>query len=67
MSILQDNLRSSVVVVRYSGEEFAVLLFNTGREEARRIADHLLRKPAEKNMPQSVSSFTGIGKPRLPS
>ncbi len=40
-AVLRHNTRSSDVVGRWGGEEFAVLLPDTSREEARRIAERI--------------------------
>ncbi|RKY41731.1 MAG: hypothetical protein DRP85_05200 [Candidatus Makaraimicrobium thalassicum] len=39
--IIADNVRASDIVVRYGGEEFAVLLIETGFEDAKNIAMRL--------------------------
>ena len=46
--ILQAGLRSTDFLARYGGEEFAVILQETDREAARRVAEKLCREVAEK-------------------
>jgi len=46
--ILATGLRSSDVLARYGGEEFAVILPETERDSARRVAEKLCRDVAEK-------------------
>ena len=45
-SELKDNIRSSDMVARYGGEEFALLLLNTDKEMAGKLANELRRKIA---------------------
>ena len=41
--ILQENLRPGDVACRYGGEEFLIMLPDTGLQESRRLAEHLRR------------------------
>ena len=53
---LKRNVRSSDIVCRYGGEEMAIILRNTGFDEARLIADKICKTIASK--PFKISSNT---------
>ncbi len=58
---LQETVRSQDVVCRYGGEEFSVLLPNTGMEEAERVAEKVrLAIQALKFPSLSVTSSLGV-------
>jgi len=49
--VLQDSLRDSDSVARYGGEEFVLILPETSKEGARRVAESVRRKVAEHPFP----------------
>jgi diguanylate cyclase (GGDEF)-like protein len=59
-ALLQRNLRESDIVVRFGGEEFVLLLHNTGPEDAHAKAESL-RQAVERlvvGVPQYAIQFT---------
>lgn len=58
--ILQDKSRKTDVVCRYAGDEFAVILPETGTEGAVRIAEDIRDAVAGMNVPTPVHVTTGI-------
>ena len=58
--ILQDKSRKTDVVCRYAGDEFAVILPETGAQGAVRIAEDIRDAVAGMNVPTPVHVTTGI-------
>ena len=54
---MAENLRPHDLLVRYGGEEFAMLLPDTGLEEARVIAERLRATIADSEMRYNEISF----------
>lgn len=40
--ILRENVRTSDIVARYGGDEFAIIMPETGKEEAQKVVDRLM-------------------------
>jgi diguanylate cyclase (GGDEF)-like protein len=63
-SLLQNNIRSNDMACRYGGEEFALLLLNSEKELALRLAEQLRKKLAAAAMPDiggnSVTASFGV-------
>lgn len=55
--IMQFNMRPHDLLVRYGGEEFAILLPDTGIEEAKSIAERLRTKVAENKIQSGDLKF----------
>ncbi|MDD5471955.1 MAG: GGDEF domain-containing protein [Sideroxydans sp.] len=55
--IMQHNLRPHDLLVRYGGEEFAILLPDTGLEEARSIAERLRQMVAANELVSNGVAF----------
>ena len=59
--VLQENSRASDVAARCGGEEFAVMLPNTGREEALRIAERIRGAIARAEWPgRAMTASLGV-------
>lgn len=61
-SIIRDNLRKVDIIARYSGDEFAIILPDTGRKEAVVVAEKLRDKIASSIFVQSRDSSLGMSK-----
>ncbi|MFO7730017.1 MAG: diguanylate cyclase DgcA [Spirochaetia bacterium] len=48
-SIIRDNLRTNDIGARFGGEEFIILLYNTGEQQAYEIAERLRLKVSQTN------------------
>jgi diguanylate cyclase (GGDEF)-like protein len=63
-SLLQNNIRSNDMACRYGGEEFALLLLNSEKDLALRLAEQLRKKLAAAAMPDiggnSVTASFGV-------
>jgi diguanylate cyclase (GGDEF)-like protein/PAS domain S-box-containing protein len=56
-AVLKENIpRADDFVARYGGEEFVIVLPNTGENGARIVADRLIKKIRERNIPHETSS-----------
>ena len=53
-------IRGEDFIARYGGEEFAVVLPNTDKNGARLIAERMLEKVRESNIPHSTSDIAGF-------
>ncbi len=54
---LLENLRPNVMTARYGGDEFFIALPGVSAENARQVAERLLRKVRETKIPQLDGSF----------
>lgn len=58
--ILQENLRKSDLIVRWGGEEFVIILGNTDKEKAKKIAEKIrlaVERYHKKNLPHFTVSI----------
>ena len=54
--ILIDNTRKNDAVIRYGGDEFLVVMPHTNEEQARSVADKILKKAEETEIPLTATA-----------
>jgi len=59
--VLLHNLRASDVVARYGGDEFAIIMPQTGKEEAVRVLRRVMQRLDGESITQEGKSFTFPG------
>jgi diguanylate cyclase (GGDEF)-like protein len=59
--ILQETVREIDIACRYGGDEFAVILPETAREDARRIAERIRETIAGAAFARLVTASLGVG------
>lgn len=57
--VIQHTVRETDIVARYGGEEYSVILINTGKEGAREIAERVRRNVADTRFPNEGAQPNG--------